>query len=605
MIGHLPISRPPVTVLPSAPPRARPRPPAWTPPTRLSSLVFAGKMSAFRLRRAARDLVAGPPRLKSTLAEGLAAIAGESVTPLWSDERLAERAWQLGKVQNLRVACRALDGLLIPAGAAFSFWRHVGAPIAARGFVRGRMLQQGCLTPAVGGGLCQLSNALYEAALQAGCAILERHPHSRIVPGSAAAWGRDATVAWNYVDLRFAPPTALRLVARLTGETLVVRLMRAPHAAAPDPTGPPGPLDFTGPALPAAARTCGTCDETDCFLHEHDDAPPPAEGRRAFLVDEAWPEFQAHVAAARTGEDRLGLPLDGARWGLARYAWFNCGFDRVAGAPLAALARSAALRSAGLQGAARRGAELAAAERIAGRLARQLLTPAVTAVTVAQSYLPFLHRAGHLGGRRTSVLMTRLPIGVLQARLDAAAAAHPGRPTLADFRAPGWLAQAEAEALAEAACIVTPHAEIAAMFGDRAVRLDWVSPSPSATGRPAVTPGRIAFPGPTVARKGAHAVRAAALALDLEVVPMGADLEGEGFWTGVRMAPGADWRTAAAMVQPALVEDQPRRLLAALAAGVPVIATAACGLPPRPGLTLVPPDDEAALIAALAALLRR
>ncbi|MGA0599509.1 VanW family protein [Caulobacter sp. KR2-114] len=590
-----------MTVLPSTQPRARPRPPSWTPPTRLSSLVFAGKMAAFRLRRTARDLVDGPPRLAQGPMAGAAVVAGESVTPLWSDERLAERAWQLGKVQNLRVACRALDGLMIPAGAVFSFWRHVGPPVTARGFVRGRMLQQGCLTPAVGGGLCQLSNALYEAALQAGCRIVERHPHSRIVPGSAAAWGRDATVAWNYVDLRFAPPGDLRLVARLTGQALVVRLMRPPQAGAAPATAP------GESARPdAAARTCGTCEETECFLHEHDDrAPPAVAGRRAFLVDEAWPELQAHVAAERRGEDRLGLPLDGARWRLARYAWFNDGFATTVAAPLAALSRSAALRSAGLQGAARRGAELAGAQRIAAALARRLLSPDVTELVVAQAYLPFLHRAGHLGGRDVSVLMTRLPMAVLQARLDAAAEAHPGRATLSDYRAPAGLAEAEAEALAQATRIVTPHAEIAALFGPRAVLLDWQSPPPSSAGRPSAAPGRIAFPGPTVARKGAHAVRAAALALDLEVVLLGAELEGADFWTGVRTQrpADADWRTAVAVVQPALVEDQPRRLLAALAAGLPVIATPACGLTPRLGLTLVPAGDETALIAALAVLM--
>jgi len=571
---------------------SRPRMPSWTRPTRLSSAVFAAKVAAFRARRALRDLAGGPPRLDRAEAAGFPMEAGAVVTPLWSDGAPAERTWQLGKVENLRIACRALDGRVIPAGTVFSFWRQVGPPLAARGFVRGRMLQQGCMVPAVGGGLCQLSNALYDAALQAGCRIVERHPHSRIVPGSAAAWGRDATVAWNYVDLRFAPTRDLRLTARLTREGLVVRL-----AGRPDAT-PARATDPDAVALPeAAARDCATCDETECFLHEHGErAAPVLPGRRVFLVDEAWPEFQAHVADVRAGDDRLGLPLDGARLGLARYAWPTAGFGRTASAPVATLRRTLAQRSAGLQGAARRGAELDAAERIAGVLARRLLTLDVTAVTVAQSYLPFLHRGGWLGGREVSVLMTRLPMAVLQARLDAAAARHPDLATLGDFRAPAWLAEAEAEALAGADRIVTPHAEIAALFGDRAVRLAWAAAQPG--GRSAPVAGRIAFPGPTVARKGAHALREAARALDLEVIPLGAELEGDGFWDGVRTVK-ADWRTAAAMVQPALVEDQPRRLLAALAAGVPVIATPACGLDPQPGLTLVAPDDPAALMAAL------
>ena len=224
----------------------------------------------------------------------------------------------------------------------------------------------------------------------------------------------------------------------------------------------------------------------------------------------------------------------------------------------------------------------------------------VTSVTVAQSYLPFLWREGHLGGRQVSVLMTRLPMILLQARLDAAAAAHPEHATLTDFRAPGWLAEAEAEALAGADWIITPHAEIAALFGDRAIRVPWQVPA--VRSRAPVHGRRIVFPGPTVARKGAHTLRDAAAFLGLEVVPLGAELEGPAFWRGVRTVPAGDWSGVAAVVQPALVEEQPRRLLAALAAGIPVIATPACGIEPRPGLYLIPPDDTTALIDALAAL---
>jgi len=68
--------------------------------------------------------------------------------------------------------------------------------------------------------------------------------------------------------------------------------------------------------------------------------------------------------------------------------------------------------------------------------------------------------------------MTRLPMTALQARLDAAFARHPERKTLGDFRAPEWLVRAEREALAYASRIVTPHAEIAAMYPGKAPKLD-------------------------------------------------------------------------------------------------------------------------------------
>ncbi|MEI9887386.1 MAG: VanW family protein [Rhizomicrobium sp.] len=144
-----------------------------------------------------------PARLGRGAAADYPAVAAEARSALWSDPRAGERAMQWGKVQNLRAAARRFDRTVLPAGAVFSFWRQMGRASTRRGFVAGRMLQEGCLVAATGGGLCQLSNALYAAALDAGCAIVERHAHSRRVPG---AQGRDATVAWNYVDLRFAAP---------------------------------------------------------------------------------------------------------------------------------------------------------------------------------------------------------------------------------------------------------------------------------------------------------------------------------------------------------------------------------------------------------------
>src|SRR5581483_945780 len=166
------------------------------------------------------------------------------------------------------------------------------------------------------------------------------------------------------------------------------------------------------------------------------------------------------------------------------------------------------------------------------------------------------------------------------------------RATLSDFRAPASLVAAETEALAAAERIVTPHAESAALFPARAEILDWQLPKP--TPRAERKRRAIAFPGPSIARKGAHALREAALALDLEILVVGpgpeGDLEGGDFWQGLNVrsvARQSDWLDqAAVVVQPSLIEEQPRALLAALAAGVPVIAGKSCGIPPRSGLTL-------------------
>jgi hypothetical protein len=580
----------------------------WDLPTRWSTAVFRAKAAFHQLRRGIRDLKTGPQSLPKSNDRGFSVTIGLSVTPLWPDERPEERTFQLGKVQNLRRATAALDGVVVSVGAVFSFWKQIGRASRRRGFVTGRMLQQGCLVPAAGGGLCQLSNALYDAALQAECEIVERHAHSRAVAGSAAAGGRDATVAWNYVDLQFRARQAMRIEARVTRDELVIHF-RARSSAASDTAAQPPLAPGEQAHRAAVARSCATCGETGCFRHEHRDQHGSGDAadidRCAFLVDENWPEFQEYVEGARRPCDLLGLPLDGVTWRLARYRWKREGFAQVGSAPLQALRRAIGVRRAPAQGAARRHAEQIGARRIAAWLSR-LLTLDVTKVVVAQSLLPFLWREGHLGGREVEVLMTRLPMGELHARLDRALAAHPERSTLGDFRAFQELVDAETEALVHASRIVTPHTEIARLYADKAITLEWRRPAVRPIGRPAPAPRRIAFPGPTVARKGAYELREAARALDLEVVLLGSELEGPGFWSGVKTRKfdlaggGHRWlEEVAVVVQPAIAEDRPRHLLMALAAGVPVIATPACGLPAQAGLTLVPADDLRALTEAL------
>jgi hypothetical protein len=581
-------------------------------PSRWDAFLFQLKVAAFRTARFVREIDRGPARLtRGAVVDGMIVIA-ESRTPLWGDPRPGEHIMQQGKVQNLRAAARRLDRTVLPAGAVFSFWKQTGRASARRGFVTGRMLQGGCLVPATGGGLCQLSNALYDMALRSGCTIVERHAHSRVVPGAVRE--RDATVAWNYVDLRFSAPQDMLLRVVVERDDLLVQFL-APSS--PPPRGevglrsnPGGGRDASKRPPPEAlrastsprgggekeVRTCGTCNEVQCFRHEQHCGGPA--GRTAYLVDENWPEFRKYVRETRKSGDVLALPLDGGRWHAARYAWDTHEFARIEPATLTAIGHSLALRFA-KDGPARRAVELRCAERLAQRLARSL-TPDVTDVVVAQSLLPYLWRDGHLGGRRFTVLMTRMPMAEIQARLNAAAARHPERKSLADFRADPALIDAEREALAQADAIVTPHTEIAALFGERAIRLDWHHFAP----RPrdiAAVPNRIAFAGPTIARKGAYELREAARTLDLEVVLLGSELEGAVFWSGVRTRkPETNWLNGvSAVVQPALLEDAPRRLLMALASGVPVIATPACGLPSQPGLTLVPPDDVPALAAVL------
>jgi glycosyltransferase involved in cell wall biosynthesis len=78
-------------------------------------------------------------------------------------------------------------------------------------------------------------------------------------------------------------------------------------------------------------------------------------------------------------------------------------------------------------------------------------------------------------------------------------------------------------------------------------------------------------------------------------------VENDGFWDGLSFTQASsDWlQQAAVVVQPAFIENAPRALLRALAAGIPVIATAECGIAERPGLTLIASGDVIALRSAI------
>ena len=580
-----------------------------TLPTRRAELVFRLKARALQARRALLDWREGIRRLERGQVDAFPFVVATSRTPLrGADLTCAERALEAGKIQNLRVAARRLDGVLLAPDRVFSFWKHVGQATPRRGFARGRLLREGCLVPAVGGGLCQMSNALYEVALQAELEIIERWAHSRTVPGSAAVLGRDATVAWNYIDLRFSSTRPLLLQVLVTRDELMVQL-RSPQP--PLPVAAPAPANFiplsslaqAKPWLEVAAHSCASCAQDSCFRHEkHEPQVTASDSTRTLcLLDEAWPEFIDWVQQNANADDVLATPrpLEALR---------NLPWARAHTARLFALDRSIQVRRA--RDAARRNTAQFKCNQDLSRALCRALSPDIERVVVAQSLLPFVWRSGVLGGREFDVLMTRPPLEMLHQRLDEALRSHPERSQLGDFRAPLDLIRDEERALEAARACITPHAHLASLLEARRLevrKLEWQRPA-STCSRARSARRAIAFPGPTSARKGAHDVRAVARELDLEVVLGGSELEGAGFWSGVRtrrVARGDDsWlRGVSAVVQPAIYEEQPRALLRALAQGVPVVATRECGLGEVAGLGVVEFGDAKALSAAVASVL--
>jgi hypothetical protein len=559
--------------------------------TRHEAFVFRAKTFLLQLRRSAANLVSSDVRrFPKTFDLSHQPIVGESKTALWSEKDRAEMPLMAGKIHNLRRAIAKLNGIEIPANQIFSFWKQVGRATRRAGYVRGRELREGCIIPNVGGGLCQLSNALYDAALQANFEIVERHAHTQIVQGSLAEKGRDATVFWNYVDLRFRSTNAFRVEAELTATHLIVRF-RAKEKKQ-NLVQLKSRREFS--ILNNQPNSCMTCGVGECFRSETPDEAIDF-GSTAFLLDEFSNEFDEYIQRTREKKDFLFVPLDGKRFKKANYAWETKGFAKTKQSLLVTLVRSYKSRKLAAQGASRQKSLLAMAEKLAESYAKQLSFDA-THVVVSQNLLPFLWKNGHLGGRTFDVLMTALPMTELQKRLDFAASRHAESKTLGDFRAENRLLEAETQGLQNARKIVTPHTEIASLFAEKAELLDWQMPKAKEFERKPRGKFTVVFPASTVGRKGCYELREALRDLDVKLVTLGAIIEDADFWRGFDWEKGGDWlERADLVVLPAFVEHKPRRLLLAAAHKIPVIAARACGVGNVPGITNIENGDTKVL----------
>lgn len=571
--------------------------------TRQEAMVFRAKAFLLQLKRSAENLFnSDVRRFEKAAALNDSQVVGESKTTLWTEKDRAEMPLMAGKIHNLRLAIAKLNGVEVSANQTFSFWKQVGRATGRRGFVRGRELREGCIIPNVGGGLCQLSNALYDAALQANFEIVERHAHTQIVQGSLAEKGRDATVFWNYVDLRFRSTNAFRIEVELTGTHLVLRF-RAKEKKQ-NPVQIKTRREFS--VLNNQPNSCMTCGVGECFRSEK-----PADsidfGSTAFLLDEFCAEFDEYVRRTREKKDFLFVPLDGKRFKKANYAWQTKGFAKIRQSLFVTFLRSYQSRRLAAQGAARQKSLLSMAEKLAESYAKQLTFDA-THVVVSQNLLPFLWKEGILGGRTFDVLMTALPMSELQKRLDFAASLHAGSKTLGDFRAESWLVEAETRALQNARKIITPHTEIASLFAEKAELLEWQMPPAKAFERKRGEKFTVVFPASTVGRKGCYELREAIRNLDVKLVTLGAIIEDADFWRGFdweKGAAGGDWlEKADLVVLPAFVEHKPRRLLQAAAHRIPVIASRACGAENVSGITSVETGDAAVLRAKIEKILQ-
>lgn len=102
---------------------------------------------------------------------------------------------------NIRLAAAKINGCTVKSGEIFSFNGTVGERTEESGFKPAKIIEDGKFVLGFGGGVCQVSTTLYNAALLSGLEIVEYHPHSLQV--GYVAPSRDAMVSGSYFDLKF------------------------------------------------------------------------------------------------------------------------------------------------------------------------------------------------------------------------------------------------------------------------------------------------------------------------------------------------------------------------------------------------------------------
>ena len=120
------------------------------------------------------------------------------------------------RVSNIKLAGEKISGCVLSPGESFSFNSRVGARTEANGFKKAKIIEDGRFVYGTGGGVCQVSTTLYNAALLAGLKVTEYHPHSLSV--NYVRPSRDAMVSGSYSDLKFCNTTNCPVYIRvLTG----------------------------------------------------------------------------------------------------------------------------------------------------------------------------------------------------------------------------------------------------------------------------------------------------------------------------------------------------------------------------------------------------
>ena len=200
-----------------------------------------------------------------------------------------------GRLNNVQLVSELIDGTLIQPGGTFSFNETTGERTADKGFQEAPVIINGELQNGLGGGVCQVSTTVFNAAFESGLPITARTNHALYI--SHYPLGRDATVNYPDLDMRFTNDTGNWLLVRtfVGAGSLTINLYGTPVNRRVESTT--DPLVETGP-IPVKETDDPTLAKGKRAVDEYGAPPRETAVRRLvydandkLLYDNTWRSF--------------------------------------------------------------------------------------------------------------------------------------------------------------------------------------------------------------------------------------------------------------------------------------------------------------------------
>lgn len=128
------------------------------------------------------------------------------------------------RINNIRIAAGNMNGYILLPGETASLNTIFRPRTSANGYRSAGVYLGGKLVDGIGGGICQVSSTTYNALMNAGITVTERHTHSS--PVSYLPLGTDAAISAGTMDLQFRNdyPHAVKLETVVEGKNLTVNV---------------------------------------------------------------------------------------------------------------------------------------------------------------------------------------------------------------------------------------------------------------------------------------------------------------------------------------------------------------------------------------------